>query len=294
MLKESKPNPRRARWLLAGGVAALLITAVSCETVTRTVVVPPNIPGAKFVGSKACSECHDDVYKGFMKTATHARLVANGPNALNMGCESCHGPGSLHADSGGEKRTANNYRPGDPQVRNVGLRQTILNPRRSGASCFGCHVDKQAQFALPYHHAVPEGRMSCNDCHDPHKGPMVKGGAAFIAEANETCIKCHPKQRGPYVFEHEAMREGCISCHDPHGSVNAKMLVARNQNLCAKCHMQQQVSGGAFSTFRIGAGVHGFSIGGNSSSVLTANGTCWTTGCHEAIHGSQVNAHLRF
>jgi hypothetical protein len=23
-------------------------------------------------------------------------------------------------------------------------------------------------------------------------------------------------------------------------------------------------------------------------------GTCWSAGCHEAIHGSQVNDHLRY
>jgi hypothetical protein len=23
-------------------------------------------------------------------------------------------------------------------------------------------------------------------------------------------------------------------------------------------------------------------------------GTCWSAGCHEAIHGSQVNGHLRY
>ena len=35
-------------------------------------------------------------------------------------------------------------------------------------------------------------------------------------------------------------REGCTSCHQPHGSINAKMLTERNQTLCLKCHFEQQ------------------------------------------------------
>ena len=52
------------------------------------------------------------------------------------------------------------------------------------------------------------------------------------------------QQFGPFVFEHEAVREGCTTCHNPHGSVNARLLVARNQTLCLRCHFQQQTANG--------------------------------------------------
>lgn len=285
MLEQLKAKEKRSKWLLAGSVAALLVTAVSCETVTRTVMVTPNIPGAKFVGSKACAECHEERCKEFTRTgAPHARLMAKGPNAINMGCESCHGPGSLHVESGGERRTANNYRLNDPQAQPGVPLPTIVRPSRTSENCFQCHLDKQAQFALPSHHAVPEGRMSCSDCHDPHKGPssVIKNPTAFTASVNEGCIRCHPAQRGPYVFEHQAMREGCTTCHDPHGTINQKMLTTRNQNLCMKCHMQAQTGPG---TLIIGGVAHGINV---------QSGTCWTAGCHEAVHGSQVSHSLRF
>lgn len=265
-------------WLAAGMVALLL---AACQSVTRTVIVPPRIPGAEYVGTEACSQCHEDITKHF-GTATHARLMTPGPNAINMGCESCHGPASLHVESAGERRTTTNYRPGSPRFLSGSQRLTIINPRRNAENCFECHLDKRGQFDLPHHHPVPEHRMSCGDCHDPHRGPATRGGGTAILAANEACLRCHPAQRGPYVFEHEAMREGCITCHDPHGSVNAKLLTARNHSLCLKCHFVEQIDTSKFL------------IGGVDHRAFMRLGTCWTAGCHEAVHGSRVSPSLRF
>jgi DmsE family decaheme c-type cytochrome len=56
---------------------------------------------------------------------------------------------------------------------------------------------------------------------------------------NETgCIKCHGDKRGPFPFEHAPVRmESCSSCHEPHGSVNPRMLTRHNVGqLCLECH----------------------------------------------------------
>jgi predicted CXXCH cytochrome family protein len=95
------------------------------------------------------------------------------------------------------------------------------------------------------------------------------------------------------VFEHGAVKEGCTSCHKPHGSVNQKMLVARDQNLCLRCHLTRPpgdaASAGQISTSsRINVGHTGEL---HNSDVQ--RGTCWSAGCHEAIHGSNVNNHFR-
>jgi DmsE family decaheme c-type cytochrome len=142
----------------------------------------------------------------------------------------------------------------------------------------------RGQFNLPSHHPVPEGKLSCTECHPPHKGSIHLGGGTSLLDANEACFRCHAAQRGPHVFEHEAIREGCSVCHTPHGSVNAKLLTVRNANLCLKCHFQR-VSGGAIM------------IGGADHSLFLQRiqqGTCWTAGCHEAVHGSRVDSSLRF
>jgi len=261
---------RRAKLIgLSAGGAALALVLISCGTLSQPIMAPPSIPGATFVGTKACADCHEVLVRDF-KTAGHSRLMAKGKNAEGAGCESCHGPGSLHVSSGGGPKT-------------------IINPRKDPQTCFQCHLEIRAKFSLPYRHAVLEGRLTCGDCHNPHKGSVFKGGGATnMMGKNDVCYQCHTLQRGPFVFQHEAMREGCTTCHDPHGSINQKLLVARNQMLCLKCHFQQQNIPGQVA-------VPGqILIGSMNHANQVAQGTCWSGGCHEAIHGSQVNSHLRY
>jgi predicted CXXCH cytochrome family protein len=262
------------------GVALLILGVISCSTVHRSVVVLPEYPGAKYIGSKECEQCHEDITKTF-PTADHARLIASGPNALGAGCESCHGPCSVHADSGGETKPPYSFTAGRPHSTSFAGRALEEPARATETVCFTCHADVRGQFNLPSHHPVPEGRMSCTACHSPHKASIYKGGGVSLVSENENCLTCHPAQRGPQVFEHEALREGCTVCHTAHGSVNAKMLVARDANLCMRCHFQQ-VTGGRIL------------IGGSDHTVRLQQGTCWTAGCHEAVHGSRVSSSLRF
>lgn len=259
-MSQSQRSPW-VRWTLYGGLAAWAIGVISCTTVTRTVVAPPDVPGAEFVGSEDCATCHEGVTAKFAGS-THSKLHVEGGNAQAIGCESCHGPGSVHSQAGG------------------GL-FTIVNPGRSSETCFQCHLDKRGEFALPSAHPINSGDMSCSDCHDPHEGQASPGGAQ-LAASTDTCLKCHEHQRGPFVFEHEAAREGCVVCHNPHGTVNAKMLRVRNQTLCLQCHFQEQ---------RVNNQIW---IGGRDHSSFLTRGTCWSAGCHEAIHGSHVNSSLRF
>jgi predicted CXXCH cytochrome family protein len=269
------------RWLaLIGVILAPLVVVISCSTVSRSVVQLPNVPGATYIGSEQCDTCHDNIYKDFV-TADHARLMARGTNALDAGCESCHGPCSTHAESGGDTKPPYIFTSGRAETSSYGARLAVQPPRSEETVCYQCHADVRAQFQLPDHHPVPEGRMACSDCHDPHKGSIFLGGGTSELSENEMCLRCHPAERGPSVFEHEAMREGCTTCHNPHGSINAKLLNVRDANLCLRCHFQQ-VSNGRIL------------IGGSDHTLRLQEGTCWTAGCHEAVHGSQVSPSLRF
>ncbi len=258
-MKSTRSLAPRNVWLF-GAVLAWSLLFLACTT-TRTIVAPTQIAGAEFVGSAECTVCHTETADAF-KHATHRGLTLEGDNKMDISCEACHGAGSKHVQAGGG-------------------RGTIINPGRDSSMCYQCHLDKRGEFALPNAHPVASGKMTCSDCHEPHGGPAVTGGGTQMAGANETCMQCHSAQRGPFVFEHEASREGCVVCHSPHGSVNAKMLKTRNQNLCLQCHFQQQTGAGIF-------------IGGRDHASFLTRGTCWTGGCHEAVHGSHASSSLRF
>ncbi|TFH28366.1 MAG: hypothetical protein E4H00_08765, partial [Myxococcales bacterium] len=253
--------------VVAGFVA---LAGIACSTaITRILVAPPQIPGAEYVGSEACADCHEKLNHSF-RYATHALLVAEGDNAKNVGCESCHGPASVHVESGGERRT-------------------IVNPSKTPEACFTCHQNTRGDFALPNAHpatagplALTSAKITCNDCHEPHSGSAQRGGGVQLANERELCVSCHVAQRGPWVFEHEALREGCTVCHSPHGSVNAAMLRERDSSVCTKCHFQEQTAPGAIL------------FGGRDHTTLLGRGSCFSGGCHEAVHGSQVSSSLRF
>jgi len=256
--------------LLSAGCAALAVTMISCGTLSRPIMAPPSIPGATYAGSAACKECHETITRDF-PTATHARLKAGGKNAENVGCESCHGPGSKHIAAGGGAGS-------------------IINPRKSPETCFQCHLEVRAKFNLPHTHPVLSGKVTCVDCHNPHKGDAKKGGGTSMMSQNDVCFQCHTAQRGPFVFHHEAMRDGCTACHDPHGTINQRMLLQRNQSLCLKCHFQNQGSQAGTATTAPGQ----LTIGTVNHTTFLTRGDCWSGGCHEAIHGSQTQQLLRY
>jgi len=71
--------------------------------------------------------------------------------------------------------------------------------------------------------------------------------------------------------------EGCVFCHSPHGSANARLLVRNNMNeLCLQCH----------------TGLKGtqFTAGGPPTSPVHDQSMQYTSCiiCHSQVHGSNV------
>ena len=170
------------RWsaiqLIFGGCALWSLLLISCVTADRIVVAPgAGVPGATYVGSQACAQCHVDEISHFAG-ATHARLRLTDSKVGDIGCEACHGPGSLHVQSGGKAGT-------------------IVNPRRTPEACFQCHLDKRGELSLPHAHPVLTGQMSCVDCHDVHKGNSVRGGGAALAAADRNLPPLPHRPGGP-------------------------------------------------------------------------------------------------
>lgn len=244
---------------LMGGV--ILSTQAFALQLKEESKLPAAMKGATYVGTETCATCHEKEYKEY-KLSTHARISNEKMEGTAQGCEMCHGPGSVHAEASGGK-------------------DNIINPKKSPEICFTCHMEKKMEFRLPYHHPVLEGKMSCSDCHDPH-GTDVRTWSATGEDTNEVCFKCHKDQRGPFVYEHDALKEGCTACHKVHGSIHKKLLVIRDSNLCLRCHTQTN-----FPT--IGNSAHS-----SATQSRLNEATCFSAGCHTAPHGSNFDAHLRY
>ncbi len=154
--------------------------------------------------------------------------------------------------------------------------------------CYACHANVRSQFSMPFKHRVNEGVVECTDCHNPHgaavgtwrmglRPRMVEPSAA----GEEPCLKCHTDKRGPFVFEHPSVRvDGCETCHNPHGSMNARLLRRPVVfTLCLECH------NGA-----TGFGPRGEGIPAQSAThdmTIPRYQNCTT--CHLRIHGSNAD-----
>jgi len=257
---------------------------------------------ADFVGSETCTTCHADEAKKF-DSNPHAKLALE-HGGKGVTCESCHGPGKAHVESGGDKtkildlanastKTVDatclgchaeshpNFTRSPHAKANVSCvgchtvhqsaPDTALLKAEQPMLCFQCHTDVKPAFDMPFHHKVNEKLVKCSDCHDTH-GTFGNNNLKSTADQNAICTKCHTETRGPFVYEHAAVKaEGCLGCHTPHGSQNARLLNMPNINtLCNQCHSPVAA-----------ATVH--SMGAGSSELTPC------TSCHTYIHGSNIN-----
>jgi DmsE family decaheme c-type cytochrome len=300
------PGLRACLMLMLG--ASLLCASALAAAATQAAVAPKADAAAKpaaapsaYVGGDVCATCHAEVAKGFVDNP-HTKMAAE-HGAAGVNCEGCHGPGGAHVEGGGDITKIFNPAKATPKEVDArclschaGAHPNFLRSQHAKADvsciachaihtskeeallkapqptlCFQCHTDVVPQFSMPFHHRVNEGVVQCSDCHDPH-GTFGNNQIKSTADQNAICTKCHMDTRGPFVFEHAAVKaEGCMACHTPHGSQNARLLNMPNINtLCNQCH--SPVAAGT---------VHSMSAG---SSELTP-----CTSCHTYIHGSNIN-----
>jgi DmsE family decaheme c-type cytochrome len=280
---------------------------------------------ARFVGEKRCGECHDTEKTLFGHTQ-HAKAFRENPrnDVERTVCEACHGPGSLHVADAQDKTkiigfskewatpidTQNSqclgchsggqrlHWPGSIHATNKLACSDCHNPmaRFSGGgllkkssiteTCQSCHQQQRAEFRKKSHMPVPEGKMTCEDCHNPH-GSTTKR-LLKADSVNELCTSCHAEKRGPFLWEHAPVRESCLNCHGPHGSNHDKLLVQARPMLCQQCHSGQ---GGMGHQLFAGNTLPGGLVGGAAPAINATAGSRRTLGrtcqnCHSQVHGS--------
>lgn len=301
-------------WFLA--VAAvfpallLLHTTAAGEETTPTPAAAPAVAAA-YVGADKCVKCHSEEWDSFQHNPHYQAAVDGNEAGPVVGCESCHGPGSLHVEADGNED--------DPKFATLRVFKK-MKPADAAAVCQSCH-----RTADQFHwdqSAHARNDISCQRCHSMHN-PQTQGGKALLAAARPTelclschqekrveisktahmplaeggmdcsschnphgsagphmiransntelCTTCHMDKRGPFLWEHPPVRENCVTCHMPHGANNDKVLASKRPFLCQRCHIQTRHPSTLYDKPDL-----------VSNRLL--NRSC--TNCHTQIHGS--------
>lgn len=244
------------------------------------------------IGAHACYDCHDSYEGHFVASEYHSD------------CESCHGPAQLHAHTA---RASDIRHPGNGDCASCHQtgRETLLGWTRSAHArsgvlcsdchdthnrsllhvrevdavgamleyagsttrmCSSCHPEVVSQLELPSHHPIFEGMLGCTDCHAAHESR-----GATLGPRTQVCADCHQEVSGPWIYEHAPVTEDCGYCHTPHGSSVDFLLEASQPAACISCH-----------TLATSGAVH-----------IPYAFTTGCTDCHNAVHGSDTDPHLR-
>ena len=202
--------------------------------------------------NQMCSTCHQGGAQMFWEGSAHA--------THQLSCSDCHNPMVKNSATG------------------------LLKKQSINETCYTCHQQQRADFAKRSHMPIPEGKMSCADCHNPHgttSKTLLKADTV-----NETCYTCHADKRGPFLWEHAPVRDNCLSCHNAHGSNHDKLLSTARPFLCQQCHA---VANGHSAALYNASQVLG--AGGNPSTRVLSH-SCQN--CHSQVHGSNHPAGARF
>jgi len=290
--------------MLMLGASIVCATALGAQAPGAKSVAPASTAAAAnaYVGGETCATCHEEVSKKF-EGNPHTKLAAQHGTA-GVNCEGCHGPGGDHVAGGGDVTKI--FNPAKASAKDVDAKclgchssahpdfnrsphakanvscischdvhaskvEPLLKADQP-ALCFQCHSDVKPQFSMPFHHKVNEGAVKCSDCHDVH-GTFGNNNLRSTSDQNAICTKCHMEKRGPWVYEHAAVKgEGCLACHSPHGSQNARLLNVPTINvLCSQCHSMVATNA-----------IHNFTW--SQSSDVTP-----CIDCHTMIHGSNLD-----
>jgi DmsE family decaheme c-type cytochrome len=169
------------------------------------------LPEAQYTaeGTERCLKCHAGETMTVVADTAHGDAGNPHTPYAQKGCESCHGPGSLHVS-----RARGGI--GFPALIVFDKRDTVA--RQTGA-CLGCHADDMGDLeGMAWSGSAHDtGRMTCVSCHQGH---VVGNPLADPVRQQQSCAKCHDEDIAAHPrFEDKGIvfdKLSCYDCHDVH------------------------------------------------------------------------------
>jgi len=179
---------------------------------------------------QACSKCHENVGDG---AEDHRFVPAVEPREMCLRCHTADAADEfIHEPYGSANCTACH----DPHG---GDHKNFLVTNQVQELCLSCHPSEAV--AEPHQ---PRDQGDCLSCHNSHSSHHEH---LLLRREEELCSACHREFR-PFLPEnivdeglvsqvHPALlAEGCLACHQAHGSQRHAMMRDDLQTNCQRCH----------------------------------------------------------
>ncbi|MBI5215370.1 MAG: cytochrome c3 family protein [Ignavibacteriae bacterium] len=176
---------------------------------------------------ESCTSCHEGLPS------------ADSGATMNADCNVCHKEvvGASYVHSPVEMKECASCHSWSAEKKAVVLESGIPE------TCFACHDEQKnlVENAKVQHPVASE----CGTCHSPHgteqRHQIKEKVYTLCLGCHENKKQNHPVGRHPmqYIRNEETGEEfSCVTCHNPHGSDNQKMMKFPGETLdvCAQCH----------------------------------------------------------
>ena len=196
------------------GVLALLLTAQLGQDAAAQSTRDRLAADAQFTdrGTEECMRCHAGESMTVVAETAHGNVDNPHTPYAKQGCESCHGPGSLHVS-----RAAGGA--GFPALLKFGKDADDAEIPRQTEACQTCHADDMGELeGLAWSGSLHDtGEVTCVSCHQMHS---LENPLAEIASQTASCATCHEEQIDVHPrFEGKGIvfdQLACYDCHDVH------------------------------------------------------------------------------
>ncbi len=174
-----------------------------------------------------CVDCHTGMPQ--LVAGSHNRFQQPPFRFLTVGCERCHGPGSLHVEQRKQDAMLGESFEGSIDFSIVNPRN--LTPEVRDDVCAQCHLSGDARVLQPGKNYLDfRPGTALGDVVAVFSVPQTIKGNHFIALDQFEQVKMSR------CWSASAGRMGCISCHDPHVQLHGDQAADFFRSRCLTCH----------------------------------------------------------